>query len=675
VNPPDAATAPAATDLERLSVDTIRVLAMDAVEAANSGHPGTPMALAPVAYTLFAKVMNHDPRDPGWPDRDRFVLSAGHASMLLYASLHLSGYDLALEDLKQFRQWGSRTPGHPERERPVLTPGVETTTGPLGQGIGNAVGMTMAERALRERYGSEVIDHRIYTICSDGDLMEGVSSEASSLAGHLKLGRLIAIYDDNTITIDGHTDLAFAGEDVEARYRAYGWRTFHLPDVNDLAALEATLREAASDDSAPTLIRVNSVIAWPSPNKRNTPGAHGAPLGADEVAATKQELGWDPDQTFVVPDGVREHFSAVERGEALRGQWQERYEAWRVADADRAAEWDRAWAGKPEPGLEAALTSVEFPDKPSLATREANNIVMKAIGPCVPTMVGGSADLSSSVKTGLPGGDFTAEHAGPNVHWGVREHAMGSAVNGLALHGGIVRPYGSTFLIFSDYMRPALRLSALMQLPVAWVYSHDSLGVGEDGPTHQPIEQLATLRAIPGLTVIRPGDAAETTEAWRVILEELDGPAVLVLSRQGLPVLERGEGAPYASASLLSRGAYVLAEAEGGHPRASIVATGSELGLAVEARKRLAADGIDAQVVSMPSWELFAAQPKDEREEVLPRGVPSVSVEAATTFGWERWVDRSVGVDRFGASAPGATVLDKLGITVVAVVEAVQGLL
>jgi transketolase len=665
----DATSAPVA-DAQRLCVDTIRSLTMDAVQAANSGHPGMPMAMAPVAYLLFARLMRHNPRDPGWPDRDRFVLSAGHGSMLLYSALHLSGYELSLSDLRDFRRWDSRTPGHPERG---LTPGVETSTGPLGQGFANGVGMAMAERFLRERYGPEVIDHRTFAICSDGDLMEGVASEAASLAGHLRLGRLIYVYDDNGITIDGSTELAFSGEDVEMRFRAYGWQVLTVVDANDLVALESALHEAANELERPSLIRVRSTIAYGSPAKQGTAAAHGAPLGEEEVRATKSALGLDPDQAFHVPEQVYEAFSAVARGERAQGQWRERFDRWRARDPERAAEWDRAWAGRPEHGLAGALPRFDRAERPAVATREASGAVIDACADRLPTMVGGSADLAGSVKTGFSGEDvFDAERTARNVAWGVREHAMAAAVNGLALHGGIVKPFGSTFLVFADYMRPAIRLSALMQLPVVWVFSHDSLGVGEDGPTHQPVEQLGALRLIPGLTVIRPADAAETAEAWRVALEEIEGPSCLVLTRQKVPVLDRAE---LAGADRVGRGAYVLAGAPGDDARAVIVATGSEVSVALSARDLLALDGVEARVVSMPSWELFAQQDEWYRDAVLPAGVPKVSVEAGTSFGWERWVDRCVAVDRFGASAPGAEVMRQLGITPEAVVAAVRELL
>jgi transketolase len=657
------------TDIDRLSIDTIRTLAMDAVQAANSGHPGMPMAMAPAAYLLFQRIMEHNPRDPQWPDRDRFVLSAGHGSMLLYAALHLSGYDLPLEELKRFRQWGSLTPGHPERDRVHVTPGVEVTTGPLGQGFGNGVGMAMAERFLRERYGREVQDHRVFAIVSDGDLMEGVAAEAASLAGHLGLGRIVYLYDDNRISLDGPTEWSYEGEDVTKRFEAYRWHVQIVEDANDLNGLEVAIDKAMREEERPSLIRVRSIIGWPAPNKQNTSKAHGAPLGEDEVRATKEILGWDPDAHFVVPPEVAEHFSAVSRGGALQGEWQRRFKQWRDEHPDLATEWDAAWAGRALPGVADALRSVDW-GKDKLATRAAGQKAMTAFGPFVPTMVGGAADLSESTKTEFPGGDderYTMERAGRNVFFGVREHGMGAAVNGMAAHGGVVRPYGSTFLQFADYMRGAVRLSALTALPVAWVYTHDSVGLGEDGPTHQPVEHLAALRAIPGLTVIRPGDANETAAAWRAILEDLDGPAVLVLSRQDLPVLAD------ASAEGVARGAYVLRDAD--EPDVVLIGTGSEVPVALAAAERLEADGVAARVVSMPSWELFAAQDESYRDGVLPPGLPSVAVEAGTTLGWERWADRTIGIDRFGASAPGAEVLERLGITADNVAGAARELL
>jgi transketolase len=626
------------------------------------------MGMAPAAYLLFARIMEHNPRDPQWPDRDRFVLSAGHGSMLLYACLHLSGYDLPMEELKRFRQWGSLTPGHPERDRVHVTPGVEVTTGPLGQGFANGVGMAMAERFLRDHYGAEVQDHRIFAICSDGDLMEGVAAEAASLAGHLGLGRITYLYDDNRISLDGPTEWSYEGEDVSKRFEAYRWHVQMVEDANDLNALEVAIDNAMREEERPSLIRVRSIIGWPSPNKQNTSKAHGSPLGEDEVRATKEVMGWDPDAHFVVPEEVRERFSAVARGGALQGEWEQRFRAWREAHPDLAREWDAAWDGRPLPGVAEALRSIDW-GKDKLATRSAGQKAMTAFADYVPTMVGGAADLSESTKTEFPGGDderFTREHPGRNVFWGVREHGMGAAVNGLAAHGGVVRPYGSTFLQFADYMRGAVRLSALTGLPTTWVYTHDSVGLGEDGPTHQPVEHLAALRAIPGLIVIRPGDPNETAAAWRAILEDIDTPVALILSRQDLPV-QAG-----ASAEGVACGAYVLHDSEDAD--VVLVATGSELWVAMSAADQLDGDGISARVVSMPSWELFAAQDEAYRDSVLPPGLPSVSVEAGVTMGWERWVDRAVGIDRFGASAPGAEVLERLGITPDAVAGAASEL-
>ncbi len=645
-------------------ITTLRGLAMDAVEAAESGHPGLPLAMAPLASLLYAEVLCHDPATPDWPDRDRFVLSAGHGSMLLYGVLHLAGYGLPLDELRNFRQWGSRTPGHPERDRVQTTPGVETTTGPLGQGFANGVGMAMAERFLRERYGPAIVDHWTYALCSDGDLMEGLSSEAASLAGHLGLGRLIYVYDDNHISIDGSTELAFSTEDVEERFRAYGWHVQAVEDANDLPALRAALGAARATADRPSLIRLRSVIGWPAPTKGGTAKAHGSPLGPEEVRATKERLGLDPDATFAVPPDAYAAFSpAAEKGARAREAWEARMAKWREREPAFAREWDAAGSGRPLEALSGSEPT--FEPGSELATRKAGAQAMAAFAPLVPTMVGGSADLAGSTSTEFADeASFTRAAAGRNVHWGVREHAMGSAVNGLALHGGIVRPYGSTFLTFSDYMRPAIRLSALMELPVAWIFTHDSVGLGEDGPTHQPVEHLSALRAIPGLTVLRPADAVETAEAWRVILEEMDGPACLVLTRQNVPVIDR---AGLGSRGGVAQGAYVLAEAPDGEPDVLLLATGSEVAVALEARAALAREGVGARVISMPSWELFAAQGPEWEEEVLPRGVEvRVAVEAGVSQGWHRWVGaggRVVGIDRFGASAPGAEALERLGIT------------
>lgn len=647
----------ASTDIDRLSIDTIRTLSMDAVQAANSGHPGLPMAMAPAAYLLYTRIMEHNPSDPTWPDRDRFILSAGHGSMLLYSVLHLSGYDLSLDEIKSFRQWGSLTPGHPERDRVHVTPGVEITTGPLGQGFANGVGMAMAERFLREHFGAEVQNHRVFAIVSDGDLMEGVAAEAASLAGKLGLGRIVYLYDDNDISLDGPTELSFDTEDVGKRFEAYRWHVQRVDDVNDLQALEVAIDNAMREEDRPSIIRVKSIIGWPAPNKQGTSKAHGSPLGEDEVRATKEILGWDPDQHFVIPDEVRAHFDQRARGGALQGEWDQRLQAWREGHAELAAQWDAAWAAKPLPGVAEALRTIDW-GKDKLATRSAGQMAMAAFADYVPTMVGGAADLSESTKTEFPGGHERAyRQARPdrNVFFGVREHGMGGAVNGMAGHGGIVRPYGSTFLQFADYMRGSIRLSALMGLEDAWVFTHDSVGLGEDGPTHQPVEHFAALRAIPHLVVIRPGDANETAAAWRTILEDLDGPVALILSRQDLPVLAD------ASFEGVARGAYVLRDVE--DPEVAIVGTGSELSVAIDAAALLGEEGVRARVVSFPSWELFEAQDDEYRDSVLPPDLPSVAVEAGVSQGWERWVDRSVSIDRFGASAPGPLVLEKLGIT------------
>jgi transketolase len=666
------AAAPAASDpLDRFCIDTIRTLTMDAVEKASSGHPGMPMAMAPVAYLLYTRYLRHNPSDPAWPDRDRFLLSAGHGSMLLYSVLHLCGYDLSLDEIRRFRQWGSLTPGHPER---ILggheTPGVETSTGPLGQGFANGVGIAIAERFLRERYGAEVMDHRVFAICSDGDLMEGVASEAASLAGHLGLGRLIYIYDDNHISIDGDTALSFDTEDVGVRFRAYGWHVEAVEDANDLASLAGALEAAIAEEERPSLVRVRSTIAWPAPNARGTAAAHGAPLGEDEVRATKEALGWDPGRDFYVPAEAYEAFGAcVARGRELQREWQRRLARWRAEDPARAAEWERAWRGRPGAGLAEALPSFDPAGVGALATRAAGGAVMQAFAPFVPTMLGGAADLAESTRTEFKGEpSFSRGRAGRNVHFGVREHAMGAIVNGMALHGGIVKPFGSTFLIFSDYMRPAIRLSALMRLPVVWVFSHDSVGLGEDGPTHQPVEHYAALRAIPGLIVIRPADAAETVEAWRVALEDCSGPVCILLTRQAVPVLDRSR---LAAASGLARGAYVLSDPAGACD-AVIAATGSEVALALRAQDELSSEGISARVVSMPSWELLDAQPDEYRESIFPPGVPVVAVEAGVGLGWQRFAERTVSVDRFGASAPGEEVLRRLGVTSEAVTTAVR---
>jgi transketolase len=659
------------SEIERRSIDTIRTLAMDSVQQANAGHPGTAMALAPLAYVLFREVMRYNPSNPHWPDRDRFILSAGHACILQYATLHLSGYDLSLEELKRFRQWESLTPGHPEVHH---TPGVEATTGPLGQGFANGVGFAIAERFLAERYNrpyAGIVDHHVYAICSDGDLMEGVSNEAASIAGQLGLGKLVYFYDDNHITIDGTTSVSFTVEDKGARLAAQGWHVQHVDDANDLDSLRAAIAQAQAETARPSLIVVRSHIAFGAPHAVDTAKAHGSPLGEAEVRATKEALGWDPDATFVVPDDVRDHMNGTERGIALETAWRERFDAWAAAHPSLREDWDQVHTGKPRPGWAQALP--EFAAGEDMATRDAGGKTMEAFKRHLPTMVGGAADLVESTKTEFKGGGvFSATHAGRNVAFGIREHAMGSIVNGIALHGGMVKPYGSTFLIFSDYMRPAVRLSALSSIPAVWVWTHDSVGLGEDGPTHQPVEHYAALRAIPNLWFIRPADANETVQAWKVALEREDGPVALALTRQKVPTLDRSE---VASAEGLARGGYVLWEAEeaNGRPDVILLASGSEVHLALDAARRLDAQGVRGRVVSLPCWELFAAQTADYRDEVLPPDVHArLSVEAGVALGWSRWIGDdgdSISIERFGASAPGPTVLEQLGFSVDAVVE------
>jgi transketolase len=648
-------------NVEAVSINTIRALAMDAVEKAASGHPGTPMALAPVAYTIYTKLLRHNPENPKWPDRDRFVLSAGHACMLQYAMLHLTGYDLTIEDIKNFRQWESRTPGHPEH---FMTPGVETTTGPLGQGFANGVGMAIAERYLAGRYnriGHEVMNHNVYAICSDGDVMEGVAQEAASIAGQHGLGRLVYVYDDNHITIDGSTAVSFDGEDKEKRFEAQGWHVQRVEDSEDLEAIEEALTNARDEEERPSLVVVRSHIAYPAPNAIDTAAAHGSALGEDEVRAAKEAMDFDPDEHFYVPDEVYDHMDQRRRGGELEAEWNQRFSAWREEFPELDEEWGMVWSGRPLPGFEEELPRWDPGETEKLATRKAGAAVMNAFKHHTPTMVGGAADLVSSTSTRFEGaGLFSAYHTGRNIPFGIREHAMGSAVNGIYLHGGMLRPYGSTFLIFSDYMRPAMRLSALMGAHVAWVFTHDSVGLGEDGPTHQPVEHYMALRAIPNLTVIRPADPNETSMAWRSTFDT-DGPVAMLLTRQNVPTLD-----PDATEGAL-RGAYVLADSESGAPEVILIGTGSEVFVALEAREHLAAQGVDARVVSMPSWEIFDAQDQDYKDSVLPPAVETrVSVEAGITSGWERYIGfkgASVGINRFGASAPGEKVLQELGIT------------
>ena len=654
--------------LHHRAINTIRTLAMDAVQAANSGHPGAPMGAAPLAYALWTRFLRHNPADPAWPDRDRFVLSAGHASMLLYALLHLTGYDLPLDELRRFRQWGSRTPGHPERG---LTPGVEATTGPLGSGVANAAGMAIAERMLAARFnrpGHAVVDHRTWALVSDGDLMEGVAAEAVSLAGALGLGKLALLYDDNGITIDGGTGLAFA-EDVGERFRACGWHVQRI-DGHDLDAIDAAIRAALAEEARPSLIAAATEIAHGSPNKAGTSAAHGAALGAEEVRLTKEALGWPVEPAFHVPDDALAEFrAALEEGAARQDAWRARIDAWAREHPDAAAEWRRVTAGAPPDGWEAAIPTFSPQETPALATRQASGKVLNALAATLPEMVGGSADLASSTNTYLAGlGDFGRDSPeGRNLRFGVREHAMGGVLNGIALHGGLV-PFGGTFLVFSDWMRGAMRLGAIMGCRAVYVFTHDSIGVGEDGPTHQPIEHLMALRAIPGLTVIRPADANETATAWRVALER-DGPTALALTRQSTPVIEKAACAREGAA----RGAYVLDDDPARTPDAILIATGSEVALARAAAVMLEGRGLAARVVSMPSWELFAEQPLAYRDEVLPPGVAArLVVEAGASLGWERYAgDRGeiMGIDRFGASAPGGELMARFGFTAEAVAD------
>jgi transketolase len=647
--------------LHERCINTIRMLAADAVQKAKSGHPGMPMGAAAMAYVLWTRILRHNPANPAWPDRDRFVLSAGHGSMLLYALLHLTGYDLSLDDLTQFRQWGSKTPGHPEYGH---TPGVETTTGPLGQGVANAVGMAIAERWLAAQFnrdGHAIVDHYTYAIAGDGDLMEGVAAEAASLAGHLRLGKLICLYDDNRITIDGSTDLAFT-EDVGKRFEAYGWQVLRVADGNDLDGVESAVRAAQAEAGRPSLLLCRTHIGFGSPNRQDTSKAHGEPLGEDEVRLTKQKLGWPESPAFLVPDEAREEFRrALGHGKAWEAEWRQRLAAYAAALPVEAARWEQYQSGKLPAHWGAALPTFQ-PGEPPVATRAVSGKVIQAIYGTVTNLVGGSADLAPSNNTYVAaGGVFQAgSYGGRNFHFGVREHAMGAIANGLALHGGL-RPYVASFLVFADYMRPAIRLATLMRLPVVFVFTHDSIGLGEDGPTHQPIEQIASLRAIPGLRVIRPADAGETVEAWRAALTQ-PGPSCLILTRQNLPILDRSGVAAGAA-----RGAYILAEAPGGRPQLILLATGSEVELALGARKILEEKGVAARVVSLPSWELFEAQPPEYRDAVLPPAVSArLAVEAGSPMGWHRYVGLAgdvVGMNRFGASAPARVLFEKFGFT------------
>ncbi len=663
------------SDLRELAINTIRTLSMDAVQKANSGHPGLPMGAAPMAYSLWLNHMRYNPRNPAWHNRDRFVLSAGHGSMLLYSLLYLTGYDVALDDLKAFRQWGSNTPGHPEHGD---TAGVETTTGPLGQGAATAVGMALAEAFLADYFNRprhEIVEHHTFALVSDGDLMEGVCLEAAALAGHWGLGKLIFLYDDNQITLDGAADMTFS-EDVAGRFRAMGWQVSRVADGNDIAAINDALVEAKSAADQPSLIAIRTIIGYGSPNKQGTSGAHGSPLGDDEVALAKQTLGWSTTENFHVPGEALEHFrGAVDAGAQAEAEWQSRFAAWRAAFPDLAEDWDRAMAGNFAPGWRDALP--RYQSGGAIATRSAGGDALNALAQFAPTMIGGDADLAGSTRTLIKGANNTGPNraAERNLRFGVREHAMGAIVNGLALHGGIVKPYSATFFTFSDYMRPAIRLGALMDIPTVYVFTHDSIGLGEDGPTHQPIEQLMSLRAMPNLHVFRPADATETAGAWAAIAK-LDHPAAIVLSRQDLPVLAGNDAGIQEG---VARGAYVLSEHESGDVDAIIMASGSEVAIALDAAGLLEEADIRARVVSMPCWELFEAQDQAYRESVLPSDVACrVSVEAGATLGWSRYIGDggiAIGIDRFGASAPYAKIYEEFGLTPGHVAEAVNALL
>ncbi|HET6339141.1 MAG TPA: transketolase [Polyangiales bacterium] len=675
-----------ATELDQQSIDTIRFLSVDMVQQAKSGHPGLPLGAAPMAYVLWTHFLKHNPRNPEWWDRDRFVLSAGHGSALLYSLLHLTGYDLSLDDIKHFRQWGSLTPGHPEYE---YTRGVEATTGPLGQGFANSLGMAIAEAHLAARYnkpGHAIFDHYTYVLAGDGDLMEGVQSEAASLAGHLGLGKLIVLYDNNHITLSASTSVAFS-EDVAARHRAYGWHVQEVKDGNDIAAIERAIQAAREASDRPSLICVQTVLGYGSPEKQGTYEAHGNPLGPDEVTKTKQNLGWPVEPAFYVPEAAAKHLrSAVERGAEAERAWRERFDAYAKAFPELAREIERRFTKKLPSGWADKLPAFAATDKP-IATRKASEAVMQALAHVLPELAGGSGDLDPSTFTWLKNeGDFEAPstplsgaqgllgggsaYAGRNIHFGVREHAMGSAVNGMAYHGGFL-PYGATFLVFSDYMRPPIRLAAIAKLHSIFVFTHDSIGVGEDGPTHQPIEQLAALRAIPNLLVIRPSDANETRWAWQVAVEETARPTALIFTRQNLPILDRSR---YAPAELLRRGGYVLNAATASEtPDVILIASGSEVELITAAEPRLREKGLKVRLVSMPCTRLFEEQPPEYREQVLPAAVAArLAVEAGSPFGWDRYTGLGgavIGLDRFGASAPGATLFEKLGFTVQHVVD------
>jgi transketolase len=666
--------------LDELCINTIRMLSVDMVEKADSGHPGMPMGAAPMAYMLWTRFLRHNPNNPAWPDRDRFVLSAGHGSALLYSLLHLTGYDISLDDIRKFRQWGSITPGHPERGK---TPGVEVTTGPLGQGFANGVGMAIAESFLAARFnrpGFDIVDHFTYAICSDGDLMEGIASEAASLAGHLRLGKLIYLYDSNHVSLSAATGITFT-EDVGERFEAYGWHVQRVEDGNDLTTLEMSLETARKESDRPSLIIVRTHIGYGSPHKQDSFEAHGSPLGTEEVKDTKENLGWPREAEFLVPDRAADHFlKAVRRGSDLETQWNARVEEYADKYPELYKEWRRFINGRLPEGWEGEIP-VFGPDHKPIATRSAGKEVINAIAGKVGNLAGGSADLDPSTKTALKGkgsfqppgsGDGTLPgspggewfYGGSNIAFGVREHAMGGILNGIAAHGGLI-PFGATFLIFSDYMRPAMRLAALSELQVIYVLTHDSVALGEDGPTHQPIEHLASFRAMPNMVLFRPADANEVAEAWKAAMARREGPTMLVMSRQNLPVIDRKR---YASAEGVKKGAYVLADPAEGSPQVILIATGSEVYLALEASEKLSADGIRARVVSMPSWELFEKQDEGYRNEVLPPQLAArIAIEAASPLGWDKFVGsggRVITINHFGASAPGEVNMEKFGFTV-----------
>jgi len=660
--------------IDEICINTIRTLSMDAVQKANSGHPGAPMGLATAAYVLWTRVMKHNPENPGWLDRDRFVLSGGHASMLLYSLLHLSGYGgVTLDEIKNFRQWGSKTPGHPEFGH---TPGVETTTGPLGQGFANAVGMAMAERHLAARFnreGHKIVDHFTYMMCGDGDMMEGISSEAASLAGHLGLARLICIYDDNKISIEGNTDITFT-EDVALRFKAYNWHILKIDNGNDMDAIFDALQEAKAETERPSLIVLRTHIAFGSPNKQDTADAHGAPLGEEEIRLTKKVLGVPEEPSFFIPEEALDRFrKCIDAGNEAEAGWQETYQGYIKEYPDLAKQWVDAMSGFLTAEWDGDIPEFSIADGP-IATRAASGIVLNAIADKVPTLIGGSADLAPSNKTYMNAShEFQKDvYDGRNIRFGVREHAMGGIMSGMFLHNGL-RPYGGTFLVFADYMRPAIRVASLMKLPIIYVFTHDSIAVGEDGPTHQPVEQLASLRAIPGLTVIRPGDASETAQAWRYAVKNTRGPVALILSRQKLPVLNRDT-----IENSLTEGAYILEDCES-KPDIILIATGSEVHIALEAQKRLALENIATRVVSMPSWELFEQTPQEYKDRVLlPDVTLRLAVEAGSPMGWEQYVGNSgaiIGIKGFGASAPGGTVMEQFGFTPENIVQKAMELL